>query len=304
MESPRPTVLALDERMDRCNGTREPLGEVMGKPRFTKAITGETIPEIKAKSTKGVREELAGLSWCSPADVILLSGGEILSDDQDLAGGVSVVIQKTFEMLGLFGSTLPPDPPTNLGPSARSFVGDPSSYVKSVFRRLQSADAQVFVHLQTWQLEIDFFDSLFHHCKAHVRIYNGCSEIARAAGDGVAFGELKKTLRGDKSTPAPVDPLVWTPTDVGDILETLPESEGFSLILRYNMFPDAFVDDLRKRALGLLQGKVDVSFLAARMLRELAERGKLCGSGDMSRALLGAGPLVARELVAAIRAIE
>ena len=290
----------MDERLQRCNGAREPLGEVMGSPRLTNAITGKIILEIKAKTTKSVRDELAGFNWCSPADVVLLKAGETLSDDQHLDGEISVVIQKAFEAPFFF--SFPPEAPAELGPSARSFIGDPSSYVKSVFRRLQSADAQVFVHLQTWRLEVDFFDSLFHHCKAYVRVYNGCSIIDRAAGDGVAFGELKRFLRGDNSTPAPTAPLVWNPADVGDILETLPVHEGLSLILRYNMFPDALVDDLRKHALLLLQDKVDVSFLAARVLRELAERGKLRGSGDMSRALLGAGPLVARELVAAIRA--
>ena len=70
------------------------------------------------------------------------------------------------------------------------------------------------------------------------------------------------------------------------------------------MFPDLFLDDLGKRAAELLPESVEISFLAARILRELSERGKLCSgqAPDMSRTLFGAGPLVKRELLAALRA--
>ena len=70
------------------------------------------------------------------------------------------------------------------------------------------------------------------------------------------------------------------------------------------MFPDLFLDDLGKRAAELLPESVEISFLAARILRELSERGQLCSglAPDMSRALFGAGPLVKRELLAALRA--
>ena len=79
-QSPRPTVLALDERMDRCNGTREPLGEVVGNPIFTNAITGEAIFQITANTTKSVRNELAEISWCSPADVVRVLGINVLTE--------------------------------------------------------------------------------------------------------------------------------------------------------------------------------------------------------------------------------
>ena len=56
--------------------------------------------------------------------------------------------------------------------------------------------------------------------------------------------------------------------------------------------------------MALLPEQMEISFLAARILRELCERGKLCSglASDMSRALFGAGPLVKRELLAALRA--
>ena len=95
MESPRPTALALDERLQRCTGLREPLGEVMGNPVFTCAVSGEVIPEIRAKTTKGVREELAGLNCCSAADIVLLKAGEVVNDDQHIDAEVEVLVQNS-----------------------------------------------------------------------------------------------------------------------------------------------------------------------------------------------------------------
>ena len=95
MDSPRPTVRPLDERLQRCTGLREPLGEVMGNPVFTCAVSGEVIPEIRAKTTKGVREELAGLNCCSAADIVLLKAGEVVNDDQHIDAEVEVLVQNS-----------------------------------------------------------------------------------------------------------------------------------------------------------------------------------------------------------------
>ena len=56
--------------------------------------------------------------------------------------------------------------------------------------------------------------------------------------------------------------------------------------------------------MAVLPEKVEISFLAARVLRELSERGKLRSglASDTSRALFGTGPLVKRSLLAAARA--
>ena len=53
--------------------------------------------------------------------------------------------------------------------------------------------------------------------------------------------------------------------------------------------------------MALLPEQMEISFLAARVLRELRERGELCSglASDMSRALFGTGPLVKRSLLAA-----
>ena len=74
---------------------REPLGEVMGNPVFTCAVSGEVIPEIRAKTTKGVREELAGLNCCSAADIVLLKAGEVVNDDQHIDAEVEVLVQNS-----------------------------------------------------------------------------------------------------------------------------------------------------------------------------------------------------------------
>ena len=117
---------------------------------------------------------------------------------------------------------------------------------------------------------------------------------------------MLKYFGGEELTPKPPDPLVWKESDVNDIIETsVSPGGGLSMILRYNKFPeDSF--PLAKYAARLLQEKIGVSFLAARVLRELAQRGKLfAGLGpEMSRALIGAGPLVGREIIAALRAIS
>ena len=77
------------------------------------------------------------------------------------------------------------------------------------------------------------------------------------------------------------------------------------MILRCSTFPEDSLP-LAKYAAQFLQKKIEVSFLAARVLRELAQRGKLfAGLGpDMSRALICAGPLVRRELVVSLRTIS
>ena len=216
-----------------------------------------------------------------------------------------MLIQNSFPPRLDFWPAAPPDsPPEANGP--RTLAVEPISYVRYLFHRLHHADAEIHVYPAKWELTIDFFNATFHHCCARVSVFKDCAELQRSCGDGVAYLHLLKYLGGEELTPKPPDPLMWKDRDVNDILETsISPGGGLSMILRYSMFPeDSF--PLAKYATKLLQEKITISFLAARVLRLLAERGKLfAGLGpDISRALIGAGPLVSRELVASLRAIS
>ena len=79
METPRPAVLSLDEREARCTGAREKLGDVLGRPTVTLAISGETVATDGLKTTASVRERLAEKASCSPGCVVMLKDGEALS---------------------------------------------------------------------------------------------------------------------------------------------------------------------------------------------------------------------------------
>ena len=216
-----------------------------------------------------------------------------------------MLIQNSFPPTLDFWPAAPPDsPPEANGP--RTLVVEPIKYVRYLFDRLHHADAEIHINLAKWELTIDFFNSTFHHCCARVSVFKNCAELQRSSGDGVAYLHLLKYRGGGELTPKPPDPLMWKDSDVNDIIETsMSPGGGLSMILRYSMFPEGSFP-LAKYATKLLQEKIDVSLLAARVLRELAQRGKLfAGLGpDISRALIGAGPLVSRELVASLRAIS
>ena len=308
--TPRATKLSLDERMERCSVVRDPLGEVLGKPYFTYAITGEAIPDICEKTTLGIRERLANLHRCSITDVVFLKSGEILSNDDHIYDDcISVVIKSSFNETQFSSLVTAPSPPSNLlGHSTRiSFAGEPINYIQDIFQRLQHTDAEIHVNLEKWQISIDYFNCLFHHCRALALVYNNSIDIVRSTGDGVAFLHLLKHIRCDELSLAPLAPLLWTEKDVSDIVEGLSEAPGeaLSLILRYKMFPDLVLQDLQDFALERLSEHVEVSFLAARVLSELGQRGKLSARivPQLSHALLGARPLVARELLVALGAI-
>ena len=72
-------MLSLDEREARCQGAREPLGEVFGDAMVTLALSGETIETHGLRTTASVRERLAEKASCSPGIVVLLRDGKPLS---------------------------------------------------------------------------------------------------------------------------------------------------------------------------------------------------------------------------------
>ena len=94
MESPRATILPLELREARCSGTREPLGDVIGAPVLTMALSGETL-ELRAKSTMEIRTQLAQKAAVSPAGVVLLKDGEVLTNDEHVYEGDHVKVLAT-----------------------------------------------------------------------------------------------------------------------------------------------------------------------------------------------------------------
>ena len=105
----------------------------------------------------------------------------------------------------------------------------------------------------------------------------------------------------------PEPPVLWHEADLQIAIDMLLGStkesrlEALSILLRYKVFDER----LLQFALDLLHEPLEVAFLAARLLREMALRGLVCASAApiVSRALIGAGPLVARELVSCLRAL-
>ena len=103
----------------------------------------------------------------------------------------------------------------------------------------------------------------------------------------------------------PEPPVLWHEADLQIALDMLGAKESrleaLSILLRYKVFDE----QLLQFALDLLHEPLEVAFLAARLLREMALRGLVCASAApiVSRALIGAGPLVARELVSCLRAL-
>ena len=74
------------------------------------------------------------------------------------------------------------------------------------------------------------------------------------------------------------------------------------MLLRHKILDESLLQPL----LGLLEEPVEVAFLAARLVREMALRGlvRLSALPIITRAMLGASPLVTRELVAVMRAVR
>ena len=80
------------------------------------------------------------------------------------------------------------------------------------------------------------------------------------------------------------------------------KTEALAMLLRHKILDESLLEPL----LGLLEEPVEVAFLAARLVREMALRGlvRLSAQPIITRAMLGASPLVTRELVAVMRAVR
>ena len=203
----------------------------------------------------------------------------------------------------------PPPSPEQLGPTAFGFEGEPSAFVKDVLQRLRATDSQAKVDSRKCCIEIHFFDNLFRYCGAKVRIYTTrwghCAHIARVRGDTFAYARLLHIIEGVGEAHVPEPPVLWHEADLQIALDMLGAKESrleaLSMLLRYKVFDER----LLQFALDLLREPLEVAFLAARLLREMALRGLVCASAApiVSRALIGAGPLVARELVSCLRAL-
>ena len=127
----------------------------------------------------------------------------------------------------------------------------------------------------------------------------------RCYGDGMAFVRLLRFMQGEKDTFHDVAPVVWGDGDVELAIDMLgstrqAQTEALAMLLRYKIMDSRFVQLL----LGLLEEPLEEAFLAARLLRDMAIQGLVCSSAApiVSRAMMGAGPLVTRELAGVLRA--
>ena len=149
MESPRPTTLSLDARRARCSGVREPLGDVLGEPVLTMALTGEKL-QIRGKTTADVRKELADTACLSPAYVCLVRGNDALCDDEHIYAedNIQVIITSSsppaFAPLAVETFATPPPAPDDLGPCAIA-CKDAKTFAAQLVERLRAADAEVLV---------------------------------------------------------------------------------------------------------------------------------------------------------------
>ena len=68
---------------------RSPLGEIVNDVLFVEAVTGNVVPVDKScRTTRGMRQSIANSLGCNAASVLLVSSdNDILTDDQDIAGG-------------------------------------------------------------------------------------------------------------------------------------------------------------------------------------------------------------------------
>ena len=125
----------------------------------------------------------------------------------------------------------------------------------------------------------------------------------RCYGDGMAFFRLLRFMKGKKDTPRNAAPIVWGDGDVVVAIDMLgstmrAQTEALALLLRYKIMDKRVAQSV----LGLLEEPLEVSFLAARLLREMAAHGLVCSSATpiIHGALIGAGQLVSRELLGAL----
>ena len=121
----------------------------------------------------------------------------------------------------------------------------------------------------------------------------------------MAFVRLLRFTQSEKDTFHDVAPVMWDDEGVELAIDELgstrqAQSEALAMLLRYKIMDSRFVQLL----LGLLEEPLEVAFLAARLLRDMAVQGLVCSSAApiVSRALMGAGPLVTRELAGVLRA--
>ena len=148
MESPRPTILSLDAHRARCSGSREPLGDVLGVPVLTMALTGEKL-HIRGKTTADVRKELEDKACVSPAYVCLVRGNDALCDDEHIYAEdkIQVIITSSppaFAPLAVETFATPPPAPDGLGPCAIA-CKDAKTFAAQLVERLRAADAEVLV---------------------------------------------------------------------------------------------------------------------------------------------------------------
>ena len=129
----------------------------------------------------------------------------------------------------------------------------------------------------------------------------------RCYGDGMAFVRLLRFMQSEKDTFRDVAPVMWGDEDVELAIDELgstrqAQSEALAMLLRYKIMDSRFVQLL----LGLLEEPLEDAFLAARLLRDMAVQGLVCSSAApiINRALIGAGPLVTRQLVGVLRALR
>ena len=129
----------------------------------------------------------------------------------------------------------------------------------------------------------------------------------RCYGDGMAFVRLLRFMQGEKDTFHDVAPVVRGDGDVELAIDMLGsnrqvQTEALAMLLRYKIIDKRFVQLL----LGFLEEPIEVSFLAAKLLRDMVAQGLVCSIAApiISRALIGAGPLVTRELVGVLRVLR
>ena len=141
---------------------------------------------------------------------------------------------------------------------------------------------------------------------AKMFIYDGVVDFCRRYGDGMAFVRLLRFVQGQDVNDYDVAPMIWGDGDVGIAADMLGSDDGqakaeaLQMLVRYKISDERLVQP----CLALLEEPIEVAFLAARLVREMAVRGlvRLSEWPSISRALLVAGPLVTRELVAAMTA--
>ena len=131
---------------------------------------------------------------------------------------------------------------------------------------------------------------------AKMFIYDGVVDFCRRYGDGMAFVRLLRFVQGRDVNDYDVAPMIWGDGDVGIAADMLGSDDGqakaeaLQMLVRYKISDERLVQP----CLALLEEPIEVAFLAARLVREMALRGlvRLSALPIITRAMLGASPLV------------